>query len=63
MMPNESELSTNVILEVSAYGGHVGFIEGGSPWRPRYYLPGRILEYLESRLRDEDVETHALPGM
>lgn len=63
MLPNEANLSANVVLEVSAYGGHVGFVEGGAPWRPRYYLPGRILEYLEASLRDEDVETHALPGM
>lgn len=63
MLPAEAELSANVVLEVSASGGHVGFIEGGTPWRPRYYLPGRILEFLDSRLHDDEEETHALPGM
>ncbi|MGL4750389.1 MAG: hydrolase, partial [Shewanella sp.] len=29
-----------------AHGGHVGFIEGGTPWKPRYYLERRILDFL-----------------
>ena len=63
MLPPESELSASVVLEISACGGHVGFIEGGTPWNPRYYLPGRILEFLDASLRGDDEETHALPGM
>ena len=37
----------HVTLEVSEHGGHVGFIEGGTPWRPRFYLPGRLIGFLE----------------
>jgi predicted alpha/beta-fold hydrolase len=34
-------------MEISDTGGHVGFISGGTPWRPTFYLPARILEFLE----------------
>jgi predicted alpha/beta-fold hydrolase len=50
MLPEESELSGQVTLELSRYGGHVGFIEGGAPGRWRYFLPERILGFLASRL-------------
>ena len=50
IIPAEDELSDSVILEVSDSGGHVGFVEGGTPWRPRYYLPRRVLDFLESQL-------------
>ncbi len=46
MLPQETSLAESVTLEVSDAGGHVGFVEGGSPWRPRYYLPRRLLQYL-----------------
>ncbi|MBT8092552.1 MAG: hydrolase [Gammaproteobacteria bacterium] len=47
VIPNAERLSDEVTLEVADAGGHVGFISGGVPWRPEYYLPGRILEFLE----------------
>jgi uncharacterized protein len=47
VIPAAEKLSEDVVLEVSENGGHVGFINGGTPWRPRYYLPGRIIEFLE----------------
>lgn len=50
MLPEESELSEQVTLELSRHGGHVGFIEGGAPGRWRYFLPERILRFLASRL-------------
>jgi predicted alpha/beta-fold hydrolase len=40
-------LSDDVTLEVAENGGHVGFVDGGTPWRPTFYLPGRIIEFLE----------------
>jgi predicted alpha/beta-fold hydrolase len=46
VIPDESRLSENVTLEVSQHGGHVGFINGGTPWRPTFYLPSRILDFL-----------------
>jgi predicted alpha/beta-fold hydrolase len=47
VIPRPEQLSEQVTLEVSDYGGHVGFIEGGTPWQPRFYLPGRLIGFLE----------------
>ncbi|MGI9233818.1 MAG: hydrolase [Woeseiaceae bacterium] len=47
VIPTADRLSTEVTLEVAENGGHVGFIDGGPPWRPTFYLPARILEFLE----------------
>ena len=47
VVPGAEELSEQVTLELADNGGHVGFISGGRPWRPEFYLPGRILEFLE----------------
>ena len=55
VIPQPDRLSDAVTLEVSDHGGHVGFIEGGPPWRPRYFLPGRITEFLRPYM--------AMPGM
>ncbi|MEX0977178.1 MAG: hydrolase [Woeseia sp.] len=63
IIPAESELSDSVTLEVSAYGGHVGFIDGGSPWQPHYYLPQRILEFLDSTLSRATGNSFAIPGL
>ena len=46
-IPEADRLSEYVTLEVSDHGGHVGFIEGGLPWRPRFYLPGRLISFLQ----------------
>jgi hypothetical protein len=50
ILPAEDELSDSVTLEVSDTGGHVGFVEGGTPWRPRYYLPRRVISFLSEQL-------------
>jgi len=50
VIPHRDRLSPMVSLEISEAGGHVGFIEGGTPWRPRYYLPGRVLDFLADRM-------------
>ena len=47
VIPPEDVLSPHVTFEVAKSGGHVGFINGGTPWRPSYYLPGRILGFLQ----------------
>jgi len=47
VIPDEVSLSESVTLEVSAHGGHVGFIDGGTPWSPSFYLPDRITGFLE----------------
>lgn len=41
-LPTRSELSAHVTLELSQTGGHVGFVSGNLPWRPRYWLEERI---------------------
>lgn len=42
-------MPTNVTLEVSEYGGHVGFVSGGTPWNPEYWLDTRIPAFLAAR--------------
>ena len=49
-IPDDTHLAENVTLELSRRGGHVGFIEGPLPWRPRYWLESRIPEYLKNFL-------------
>lgn len=48
VLPDEAKIANCVTIEVSEHGGHVGFIEGGTPWRPRYYLPNRIANFFDS---------------
>ncbi|MDH5425956.1 MAG: hydrolase [Gammaproteobacteria bacterium] len=50
VIPEEKELGSGVTLEVSHYGGHVGFVSG-SVFRPKYWLPERICEYLSGYLK------------
>ena len=47
-VPMEHELGPGVTLELSRHGGHVGFVAGALPWRPIYWLEGRILAFLEA---------------
>jgi predicted alpha/beta-fold hydrolase len=47
VIPTPDSISDSVTIEIAENGGHVGFIKGGAPWRPSFYLPDRILEYLE----------------
>jgi predicted alpha/beta-fold hydrolase len=43
-------LPPNVELELSKEGGHVGFISGNLPWRPKWWLEERVPAYLKSSL-------------
>lgn len=45
VIPAKSELGSGLVLEVSNYGGHVGFV-AGSWLKPQYWLSQRIPEYL-----------------
>ena len=37
-------------VEFTPHGGHVGFVEGGDPFHPSYYLERRVGEFLARRL-------------
>ncbi len=50
VIPDVSAMSESVSVEVTECGGHVGFIYGGTPWRPRFYIPRRVIEFLEAQL-------------
>jgi predicted alpha/beta-fold hydrolase len=47
VIPTAAELSPWVHFELSPTGGHVGFIEGGSPRQPKYYLERRIPQFIQ----------------
>lgn len=46
VLPGQHEISSFVQLELTPHGGHVGFISGHIPLRPRYWLEQRIPEFL-----------------
>lgn len=48
VIPEAKELSRSVTLELSEHGGHVGFIDGGSPFRPRRWLNQRLLSWIQA---------------
>jgi predicted alpha/beta-fold hydrolase len=62
-IPGEELLSEDVKIEVSPGGGHVGFIRGGLPWRPEYYLPDRIIGFLDFCISESTPDGRPLPGM
>lgn len=49
VLPGELEISAAVTVELSAHGGHVGFISGGS-MKPHYWLEPRIMEFIHQQL-------------
>lgn len=55
VIPKADALAEQVTLEIAEAGGHVGFIEGGTPRRPKFYLPDRILSFLQPNA--------AMPGL
>jgi uncharacterized protein len=45
-VPAASELGPGVTLTLARHGGHVGFVCGLFPWRPRYWLDGQVIDFL-----------------
>jgi predicted alpha/beta-fold hydrolase len=62
-IPDADKLSEDVQIEVSSGGGHVGFVGGKLPWRPDYYLPPRIIGFLDDCIHDSVRDGRPLPGM
>ena len=50
VVPQREELAPCIRLELSAEGGHVGFVEGNAPWSARFWLEERIPRFLAGRL-------------
>jgi predicted alpha/beta-fold hydrolase len=51
VIPREEELSSDITLEISRKGGHVGFIGGAIPGFPTYWLDKRVPQFLLPYLR------------
>lgn len=49
-LPDAADLSPATVLELSRHGGHVGFVGGTLPWRPRYHLDERLARWFADRL-------------
>lgn len=49
-VPKDHQLSLSTILEITEKGGHVGFIRGGTPWRPEYWFEERVPRFLREYL-------------
>lgn len=49
-IPGAAELGPGVRLDLQGHGGHVGFVAGDVPGRPRYWLDARIADTLAAAL-------------
>lgn len=53
IVPDESELSKSVELELSQHGGHIGFISG-SLTEPVFWLQQRVTEYISGCIDNDE---------
>jgi len=47
VLPGKEEISKYITLEISKYGGHVGFV-GGTLFKPEFWLEKRVVNYFTS---------------
>ena len=52
VIPDPPSLPDALRLEITAAGGHIGFVTGPAPWRPRYWMPERLLAWFDDALAD-----------
>lgn len=50
-LPTSEDLSPAVQMELTEKGGHVGFVTGTFPWRPKYWLEQRIPLFLRQYIQ------------
>jgi predicted alpha/beta-fold hydrolase len=50
VIPEAKELSPTIEFDLHRHGGHVGFVGGRLPWKPRYWLEERIPAWLRKHL-------------
>jgi uncharacterized protein len=50
VIPTAAELSPHSQLLLSEHGGHVGFVSGGVPWRPVYWLDQVVPAFLQQHM-------------
>ena len=55
VIPPPEETSSQMLLEITDHGGHVGFIEAGKWHQPVYWLEQRIPEFLASRYQEKQL--------
>jgi len=48
LIPDQSEVSDHVTMEISDNGGHLGFVWGRWPWTAKFWVDKRAPEFLES---------------
>ena len=47
ILPDASQISTNISLDINQHGGHAGFL-AGQLWHPVFWLPERIIAYFKT---------------
>ncbi|MEY4683784.1 MAG: hypothetical protein RLZ25_243 [Pseudomonadota bacterium] len=51
VMPTPEEMGAAVRVSSSRSGGHVGFVLGQNPWRPRYWLETKVTNFFQTERR------------
>jgi len=46
--PARAAASAAVTFEVTSWGGHVGFVAGRWPWRPKYWAEEHVVAWLDA---------------